>query len=297
MPKISADYSPVPTVAPNAPRDPSELVHINFPNVQFSGAVGQAMKTIGGAYETLGGATGRVAQSLDNLGSQLEHTGDKLFNRALGLKELQVETDVKKREIEYETWLNDKNLKYSMLQGEAANEATLKAHNTEVEEKRKKMAEGLPPKGLQMWDRATAGSMVSSIRQAAEHAAKETRSAATAASGARIDMKIDRFSKEDDIKRSDELFKDVYEEFWNTKRYLHGWTDDKAQAEWEKLTNQMYAAKITRYADQDAKRALDMLQENRRFLTGDTFTKLDVEVRHKLREQWSRNIAKQVQDE
>jgi len=297
MPKINPDYAPVPSVAPNAPRDPSELVHINFPNVQFSGAIGQALATTGRAYGVLGDATARVGRSLDDLGSQLEHTGDKLWNRALGLKQLQVETDVKKREIEYETWLNDKNLKYSLLQGEAANEATLKAHTKEVEEKRQKMAQGLPPDGLRMWDRVTAGSMVSSIRGAAEHAAKETRSAATAASGARIDMKIDRFSKEDDIQRSDQLFKDVYDEFWNTKRYLHGWTDDKAQKEWEDLTNKMYAAKITRYADQDAKRALDMLQENKRFLAGDTFAKLDIEVRHKLREQWSRNIAKQVQNE
>src|SRR5262245_62096809 len=297
MPKISADYSPVPTVAPNAPRDPSELVHINFPNVQFSGAVGQAMKTIGGAYETLGGATGRVAQSLDNLGSQLEHTGDKLFNRALGLKELQVETDVKKREIEYERWLDDKNLKFSQLQGEGASEDVLKAHMKEVEEKRNQMGAGLPPKGQLMWDRATANSMLNSIKGAATHAAKETRAAAGAASGARIDTKIDQFSKEDDIKRSKELYDDVYKEFWGTKRFIHGWGDDQAQKEWGDITNKMYAAKISRYADEDATRALKMLQENKDKLHGDTYDKLDGEIRHKFREQKSAGIAKQIQDE
>lgn len=298
QPRLTPGFDPVPTVKPQGPRDPSELVHINFPSVELSGGVGKAMAEVGRlGYGVLSDAQRSVGQAFDNLGNQLENTGDKLWNRALGLKELQVETDVKKREIEYERWLNDKDLKFSMLQGEGASEDVLKAHMKEVEEKRNQMGAGLPPKGQLMWDRMTSGSMLSSIKSAATHAAKETRAAAGAASGARIDMKVDQFSKEDDIKRSKELFDQIHEEFWNTKRYIHGWTDDQAQKEWANTTDKMYAAKISRYADEDATRALTMLQENKQFLHGATFDKLDGEVRHKFREQKSVGMAKQIQDE
>src|SRR5262245_45362548 len=252
----------VPSVRPQGPRDPSELVHINFPVVRLSGAVGEALAQTGKGYQTLAHATGLVGQSLDNLGSQLEHTGDKLWNRAIGLQELQLETDVTKREIEYEKWLGDKNSAYSQLQGDAANEATLKAHTKEVEEKRNKMGEGLPEKGKLMWDRRTANSMISSIRGAAAHAATETRKSATAASSARIDIKTDQFSREDDIKESQRIFEEARKEFFETKAPLHGWGPDKAQEEWEKVTSKMYSTKITRYATEDAKRPGHTLQGN-----------------------------------
>jgi hypothetical protein len=298
QPKITPEYSPVPGVAPKQTRDPSELVHINFPEVRLSRGVGEAMAEVGRlGYGTLSAAQRGLGEAFDNLGNQLEHTGDKLWNRALGLKELQVETDVKKREIEYERWLNDKDVKFQQLQGDGASEEVLKAHMKEVEEKRNQMGAGLPPKGQLMWDRLTANSMLNSMKGAATHAAKETRAAAGAASGARISMKIDQFSKEDDIKRSEELFKQTYDEFWNTKRYIHGWSDDQAKAEWAKITDQMYASKISRYADEDATRALKMLQENKDMLDGKTYDKLDGEVRHKFRQQKSVGIAKQIQDQ
>ena len=297
QPQVSPSYSPVPGVRPQGPRDPSERVHIDFPNVRLSGAVGEAMATVGRqGYGTLARATQGVADSLDNLGTQLERTGEKLWQRAVGLQELQLETDVKKRELEYETWLGEKNAQFSQLQGEAASEATLKAHIKEVEEKRNKMGENLPLMGKKMWDRVTHGSLVSSVKGAASHAATETRKAALGASDARVALKTDQFAKEDDIKRSEQLFEEARREFFDTKAPLHGWTPDKAEAEWNKTASKMYSSKIARLADSDAKKAWDMLQENKHLFEGDDYTRVSHTVMTAFRQQYGRNIANEIQD-
>jgi len=238
-----------------------------------------------------------LAHSLDNLGTQFDKTGERLWDRAIGLQTLQLETDVKKREIEYETWLSDKNLKYSQLQGEGASEATLKAHIKEVEEKRAQMGQGLPPVGQRMWDRATANSMINSVKGAASHAATETRKAALGASDARVDIKTDQFAKEDDVKRSQQLYEEAEREFWNTKVPLKGWTRDQAEAEWQKQVSKMYSSKITRYADQDAVRAFKMLEENKDKIDAQEYTRVYESTLTKFRQQYGRNIAKDVQEQ
>ena len=296
-PRVTPEYNPVPTVAPNQVRDPSEHVHINFPNVRISQGVGQALAEVGRqGFGTLSQATRGVAEAYDQLGTQLERTGEKLWDRAVGLQTLKLETDVKKRELEYETWLNDKNLKYSQLQGEGASEETLQAHMKEVEEKRNLMGKGLPPVGQRMWDRATQGAMISSIKGAAQHAATETKRAALGASDARVDMKTDAFSKEDDIGRSQQLYKEAEQEFWSTKVPLSGWTRDQAQAEWQKQVSKMYGSKITRYADQDAVRALKMLEENKDLIDANTYTRVYETTMSKFREQYGGNVAREIQE-
>jgi hypothetical protein len=296
MPPKAQLYEPVSEVRPQGPRDPTEHVHIAYPEVQLTGAVGKAMEVAGHMQSAVGHATGFLAQNLDNLGKQFEHAGDEIFNRAVGLQELQNETAAKKAAIEYDTYETQQSVAFSQKQGDAATEDALKAHVADLQKKRDDMANKMAnPSQKRTFDNMTMGSLVSASGKAAAHAAKETRAAANGATDGRIAITADKFAKTDDIQESDRLYQEVYKEFWGTKVPLRGWTKDEANAEWLKVTSHMYSSKITELSHGSPDQAMKMLEENKDAITASDYERVYKTVETELRGRNSRNIADRIQ--
>jgi len=124
-----ADYVPYTTVKPEGPRQVTERVDIRFPEVAFHNSVGQALAQVGEqGFGTLSRATKEVANGFDNLGANFAHTGTELWNRAIGLQDVQNQTTQAKAEIEFDKYVGEKQIAFKQLEGDAANETTFKAH-------------------------------------------------------------------------------------------------------------------------------------------------------------------------
>lgn len=301
MPPRQQIYSPTLDEKPKGPRDPSELVHINYPQVDLEGglgSVGQAMKIAGHMQGVVGDATAGVARSLDKLGAQFERAGDEIFNRATGLMELQNETAAKKAAIEYDTYENQQTLEFQKKQGDAASEDAVKAHVADLQKKRDDMASKMGnPQQKRMFDNATMHSLVNAGKSAYSHAAKEQRQAASGATDGRIAQLSDKFSKTDDIEESQRLMDEVTKEFYGTKAPLQGWSKDEADAQFKKLTSHMYSSKITDLSDSQPQRAKEILEANRDKILIDDYNRVSKTVETNLRARDSRNIADRVQQE
>lgn len=298
MPPRAQLYEPTLDVAPKGPRDPSELVHINVPEVQYTGAVGKSMEIAGHMTEMVGRAQGFLAGNLDRLGNQFERAGDEIFNRAVGLQELTNQTEAKKASIEYDTWAGQKQVEFGQKQGEAADATSLKAHMEELQKKRDELSNKMTnPSMKRHFDDHTLSSMGNKFTVAAAHAASETRKAATGASDARIKMNSDMFSKTDDIQESQRILERTYKEHYGTLAPLNGWTKDQADEKWNETVTKMNGSKINRIADQDGKKAMDMLNDpdNKKYFTADAYTKLLHDVKEKWDRQRARNIGDDVQ--
>lgn len=301
MPPRAQLYEPTLEEKPKGPRDPSELVHINVPQVDLSGglgSVGKAMQIAGHMTGVMGDAQGFLARSLDKLGAQFEHAGDEIFNRATGLQELTNETEAKKAAIEYDTYETKQSTEFSLKKGDAATADALKAHIEDLNKKRNDMAGKMAnPSQKRMFENSTMNTLISAGRRAASHAATETRAAANGATDGRIATLGDRFSKTDDIKESEELFQQVYKEFWGTKVPLQGWTKDEADARWKEITSQMYSSKIVQLSHSNPQKAKEMLEANKDFIDAKTYAQVENTVLTNLRDRDSRNIADKIQQD
>src|SRR4030095_9326072 len=298
MPPRAQLYEPTLDVKPQGPRDPSERVHVTYPEVQLTNAVGKSMEIAGHMTSVVGHATGFLAQNLDSLGKQFERAGDEIFNRAVGLQELQNETAAKKAALEYDTYETKQSTDFSLKQGDAATEEALKAHVDDLQKKREDMLNKMTnPSQKRSFDLMTMRTLVSASGKAAAHAAKETRAAASGATDGRIATLTDRFAKTDDIKESEELFKEIHKEFWGTKAPLRGWTRDEAQAEFQKVTSHMYSSKIVELSHSNPQKALEMLKANKDSILATDYEKVERTVIGELRDRDSRNIADRIQQE
>lgn len=296
MPPRAQLYEPTLDVKPQGPRDPSEHVHITYPEVQLTNAVGKSMEIAGHMTSVVGHATGFLAQNLDSLGKQFEHAGDEIFNRAVGLQELQNETAAKKAALEYDTYETKQSTDFSLKKGDAATEDALKAHVDDLQKKREDMLNKMTnPSQKRSFENMTMNTLVSATRRAATHAATETRAAASGATDGRIATLTDKFAKTDDIKESEDLYKEIYKEFWGTKAPIRGWTKDEATAEFQKVTSHMYSSKITELSHSNPQKALEMLEANKDAMLATDYEKVYKTVETELRGRNSRNIADRIQ--
>jgi hypothetical protein len=292
-----AEYTPYSTVKPEGPKQVTERVDISFPHVEFSNSIGKALSQIGEGYGTVSRATREVAGAFDNLGSAFEKTGNQLWDRAIGLQDVQNQTTQTKAEIEYDKFANDEQIKFNQLQGEAASEGAYKAHLTVLEDKRKELLGKLPNQAVQKgFDLSTAKTVGRLGMQAAAHAAKETRSAFIGSSEARVDQYKDQISKTTDIKETEDLARKVHDEIYGKQAPAKGWTIDQANKAYKEQLDNAYASQINTISRTDPTAARKMLETNKDRFAQPIYDQTMEHVLMNERNIQSRNIGNEIQD-
>jgi hypothetical protein len=293
-----ADYVPYSTVKPEELRRADEKVQISFPEVHFSNSIGQAVASVGQGMQTVSHAT-RVAQSFDNLGTNFNKVGETLWNRAIGLQDVQNQTTQTKAEIEFDKYVGEKNTAFDQLQGDAASEGALKAHLKDIDDARTKMLKTLPNEAVKRgFDLSSLKTVGRSGMKAAEHAAKETRAAFITSSEARVDQIQDRISKTDSPDETKDLAKSAHDEIFGKQAPAKGWGIEKAQEALQKILSDSYASQISRISRTDPTTARKMLEteENKALIRGPKYEETMNHILMNERVIQSRNIGNEIQE-
>lgn len=297
-PKVSPEYTPYATVAPQGPRQVTERVDITFPEVKISDAMGRAMRSAGESIEGVGKAQAWVANAFDNLGTQLEKTGNQLWSRAEGLQELQNENARSKAELEFEKYRATKQAQFSNLKGEAATEGTYKAYVKDLEDQARKLGEKLPPKTLEKYNASTRGEIGRAGVAAAGHVASEIRAVTIATSEARVNQWKDQLSKTDDINETKELIQKIEKEILTTQVPVKGMSKPVADEAIRKHVGEGYIQQLQHLARTNPWQALKILEhpDNKGLWDDKQYTQAKEKILAERDRLTSRNIATRVQE-
>jgi hypothetical protein len=280
------------------PRDPTEHVRIEFPEVRISDAVGRAMGSVGEhGFQALAGAQGAVAHALDNLGSQIDKTGNQLWERAQGLQELQNQNALSKAELEFDKYVATKKAQFENNQGEAATEDTYKAYMKDLEEQQKKLGAILPPKTLEQFNRSTRNQIGRAGIAAAGHVASEIRKVTIGTSEARVNQWKDELSKTEDLDRTKELIDNIEKEIHGTQAPARGWAKPQADEAVRKHVGEGYIGQLKNLARTDPWQALKILDhpDNKGLWDDKQYTATKEHIIHEMTRLGARNIGNGVQ--
>lgn len=295
MPRVSADYSPVPSVKPRSPREPLERLDIPFPHVTISDAVGKALENVGQGYGTLGRATEHVANALDGLGKSLDQTGDKLWNRAVGLQNLQNENQLTKAITEFHDYADTKTAQFQNLQGEGANEGTYKAYLADLKNQQQMLSQKLNPTVQGQFDRHISSTIGERGLHAATHVASETRKVTVSTSEARINQIKGDITKSTDPKTTADGINQLQRQVFGTQAPAMGWSSAKAMDAFKQHLAEAYSGQFQEIARTDPDTALKMLEENKEIFPGDKYVSLKTHLMEAQDRQQSDAIANKVQ--
>jgi len=280
------------------PRDPTEHVSINFPEVKISDAVGRAMGSVAErGLGALAGAQGAVAHAFDNLGSQMEKTGNQLWERAQGLQELQNQNALSKAELEFDKYVAVKKSQFENNKGEAATEDTYKAYVKDLEDQAKKLGEKLPPRTLEQFNKSTMNQIGRAGIAAAGHVATEIRGVTVKTSEARINQFKDELSKNRDLSRNQEIIERIEKEVHGTLAPTLGWSKTLADEAVRKHVGEGYIGQLLDLSRTDPWQALKILEhpENRGLWDDKQYLAVKGHIMQEMTRIGSRNIGNDVQ--
>lgn len=259
--KITPEYSPVPTATPQRPETPRISIHV--PEVRFSDAIGQAMAAQGRGFDSLSTATRAAAHSYDQLGNTFDKVGQEMWNRAVGLQQLENETKVNQATVEYGSYEAQQKMEINSLAGEAANSTVLAAKQKEWEAKRQELRTKLPPTSQGAFDSQSIHILGGMVNHAAAHFSTETKRAALgsneAANALDIKRAIDSDSPEDVKVATDNIKK----RFDDTIGPVKGWTKPEYEVAMKEVEQAILSPKLIKQAETNPELALKMLDENR----------------------------------
>ena len=263
-------YTPVPTVAPEEARRTAAIpeIHEEVPHVTFTRAGERAGEALGEATRQYGATMSTVADSIRSLGRAVSGAGDEMFTRALALKQLESEKTVNDATVGYEMSQLDRDEKFKLKEGTAADSTALKAHMEESNNARLAIKNTMTPNEQRMFDTATTGQYIRSMREAGHHAAQQTKAATSGSIEAVINTTTAGMGKaieDSDFKVGADQVRDLV---YGTKdksglKQLHGWTDEQADMEFKRRIEGALAARISDFSLRDPGRAMQMLNENK----------------------------------
>lgn len=182
-------YTGAPSVTPIEAKRSGEIppYQLRFPEVQLSRAGAVAGAEVGRATEVAGTAMGRLGQSIATLGTTMEGAGNEMWNRAVGIKQLEAETKVNAASVAWEQQQVKSDDEFRKKSGENASSQALEAKNKSDEEARLKVRNSFGSQYEQrMFDQQTTRVYLQSLRASGAHAAQEQRTAATNAVEAKL---------------------------------------------------------------------------------------------------------------
>lgn len=227
----------VPTERPSSQGAPES--HINVSSDAFGGAVGHA---------------------LSGLGNAVEGAGDKIFQRAMEMQNLQNETEAKTADAQYMMEAGKLHADFSALEGTQAKEAYPK-YMEDLQSKRTEIRNGLSNQmAMKMYDGSSLSTMGRSIFNGAGHAAQQMKVASNNASTARVDQMINGIGATPNDEVTYDRHVAAIRSEVQSQGERNGWMPDQIKATAEAKISEATATRIAAMSKTDvfgAQRMLD----------------------------------------
>jgi hypothetical protein len=291
-------YAGAPKLTPEEARRTAAIpdYRLDFPQVRLSRAGEEAGHAVGQATKELGATIHTLGASIDSLGKTFEGAGTEMWNRAVGLKQLESETKVNNATIAWEMGQNKKDEDFRSKAGEQANSGALEAHLKSSEEDRQKVRNALSsPYEQKLFDQQTTRPFITSARAAAAHAGSETKKQAQAAIEAKLGIIKNRVASatEDADRRA--ALQEGAQIFAGERKYAHGHNDDQVHRDYMVWATSGIAAAAERVARDDPTAAMKILEDNKADLD-EVDNKIYTAVKEKVQKKWDDNASRVIAD-
>lgn len=270
---ISAPGGLVPDVAPSTQGVAGP--ELNVPVDAFGGAIGHA---------------------LVGMGEAVQGAGDKIWQRAMDLQNLDNETKAKDADAQYMMQSGKLHADFINKEGLNAGPQALENHIKELQDLRTNIRQGLNPMAAKMYDASSLNFMGRNIFNAAGHSGQQMKVAANNASNSRIDLAQtstgDNPTDEVQVQRN----KRVIETEVEAQGRNNGWAPETIEATKADKVSQANAHRIVGLAKTDAIGAQTMLDnaiKNKAIKPQDA-ERVQGTVQGQFRDQGSRIIADRV---
>lgn len=180
--------------------------------------------SLGISSDAFGGAVGHA---LSGLGETVAGAGDKIWQRAVELQNLQNDTAAKNADTAYMTKAGLLHAEFSSLEGNAARDAYPK-YIKDLQDARTGIRDGLGnPMVQKMYDASSLNFMGRSIFNGAGHAAQQTKVAASNASQSRVDTISDSIGENPGDENGFQKGTKAIAAETRSQGELHGWSEDQ----------------------------------------------------------------------
>lgn len=263
---LDIKYSGAPTQTPEEARRSAATpeVRVDYPHVQLTRAGAEAGAEIGRATGVLGATMHTLGASIDTLGKTFDGVGNELFNRAVGLKQLESETKVNNAAIAWEQGQIKSDEAFRSTAGENASSAALEAKFKSDEDARQKVRSGLSsPYEQKLFDQQTTRPFITSARQASEHSAQETKTLAKQTSDAKLGLLTNRFAGAKEDADAEATAKEAEAWIRGDRHHLLGQTQDQVDRDVLEWRSKAIAGRAERMALDDPTHAKKILDDNK----------------------------------
>lgn len=256
-------------------------------------ASGSPEISLGVPVDAFGGAVGHALQGL---GGAVEQAGDRVWQRAMEMQNLQNETQAKEADAKYMMESGKLHAEFINKEGQNAGPEALAAHIQQLQDLRTKTREGLNPMAAKMYDASSLSFMGRNIFNAAGHSGQQMKVSANNAASARIDTVSNNIGENPRDEISFQRGKRVIETEVDRQADLGGWSDDQRKATKETQVSMASAKRIVGLARTDAigAKALFDSAVKSGALTPVDASKVEATVQTQFRQQGSRIISDQV---
>lgn len=239
---------------------------------------------------------GAVGHALANMGTSIEGAGDKIWQQAVNLQNLDNETKAKDADAQYMMQAGKLHADFLNKEGTNAGPKALEDHIQQLQDLRTKLREPLNPMAARMYDASSLSFMGRNIFNAAGHSGQQMKVAANNASTARIQMAKTNMgdSPTDDIIAG--RSKATIESEVDQQADRNGWSPDQRAATKQQQVSEATAHRILGLAKTDAIGAQTMLDAaiKAKAITPDIAERVQGSVQGQFRDQGSRIIADKV---
>lgn len=244
--------------------------------------------------EAFGGAIGHA---LVGLGGTLEQAGDRVWQRAVELQNLENETHAKNADALYMQQSGQLHADFLQKEGVNAGSQALAQHIQDLQKLRTDIRSDIAnPMAQKMYDSSSVAFMGRNIFNAAGHSGQQMKVAASNASQARVDMMTNQIGENpgDDIgfQRATRATASEIDQ----QGALHGWSPDQIAATKQSTISSQVATRVAGLAKTDVTGAQDLLERASKqglLLPGDE-QKVRNTVQTQFRQVASRNISDEV---
>src|SRR5258707_9542299 len=203
---------------------------------------------------------GVVGHALSGLGTTIEGAGDKIWQRAVEMQNLQNETEAKNADAQYMMEAGKLHADFSVLEGTQAHEAFPK-YMQDLQDRRTESRDGLSnPMAQKMYDGSSLSTMGRSIFNGAGHAAQQMKVASNNASTARVDQMVNGIGASPNDEVTYERYKQGIRSEVQSQGERNGWLPDQIKATSDAKVSEATATRIAAMSKTDvfgAQRLLD----------------------------------------
>lgn len=249
MPQVP---TPVPTVS--VADTPLPKVSVNTPLAAFGGA---------------------TAEAIEGLGKVVEGAGDKLFARAMALKQVDNEAEAKQADADYMIKAGKIHADFNTLQGDQAKLAYPK-YQQDLADTRTQIRDSLSnDASKKLYDGSSLSTMGRTIFNGAGYAASQQKAYIAQTSTSRVQALNDQTLQQPDEKTFKTSVSSVEAEIRGTQAPLAGWSPEKTDEEVARAKSSLITNRLQGLARTDPWGAKDFLEKNRDQLTAQDINKAD----------------------